>query len=263
MNKSIILIIASIFCLTEMAYAGINDGLVAYYPFDGNANDVSGSGNNGTENGGVTYKDGVLGKAASFDGIDDYIDVADSETLDINGSGMTISAWVMPNQNDAYHAIVSKYFGEGYYLRVDPGGKINFYALGTLETNTAVVPTGKFTHIVGTFDGTNAFIYANGQLVTSGQTVYPGPGLIRPTDFPITIGAWTISHDKKFNGVIDEVRIYNRYFSKTEIQELYSLNGLPPVPEPSTKVPVHNGLWLIPGILTGLYLLRRRKKPSA
>ncbi len=51
-------------------FAGINDGLVAHYEFEGNANDSSGNGNNGTEYGGVEYVDGVMGKAGSFDGVD-------------------------------------------------------------------------------------------------------------------------------------------------------------------------------------------------
>jgi len=52
-----------------VVWADLNDGLVAYYPFDGNAQDPSGNGHNGTENAGVTYTMGVIGSAASFDGL--------------------------------------------------------------------------------------------------------------------------------------------------------------------------------------------------
>jgi hypothetical protein len=60
----------------------LSDGLVAYYPFNGNANDESGTGNNGTEYGGVTYGNGITGKAASFDGkMNEYILISDSASL--------------------------------------------------------------------------------------------------------------------------------------------------------------------------------------
>lgn len=209
-----------------IAFADVYDGLVAYYPFEGNALDVSGNDNNGTEKGGVTYTNGVLGQAASFDGVDDYIDVADSATLDISGNELTIAAWVKPDQTGFdSHAIVSKYFGDGYYLRVNPDGSVDFSARGTLQTNVGVVAPGNFVHVVGTSDGTNSSIYVNGQLISSGQTCFPGPCSITPTEHPLTIGAWPISHDMKFKGTIDELRIYNRALSETEIQGLYLLGG--------------------------------------
>ena len=73
-----------------LGQADLNDGLVAYYPFDGNANDFSGSGNHGTEYNGVSYRPGVKGQAASFDGIDDYVK-ASSDGLPTGER--TVSLW--------------------------------------------------------------------------------------------------------------------------------------------------------------------------
>ena len=60
---------------TDNSGVNLSNGLVAHYEFEGNAKDSSGNGNNGIEHGGVGYVDGVIGKAGSFDGVDDYIEV--------------------------------------------------------------------------------------------------------------------------------------------------------------------------------------------
>jgi probable HAF family extracellular repeat protein len=70
----------------------LNDGLVAYYPFEGNADDLSGNGNNGVGYGGLAYTDGVQGLAASFDGVDDFVEVQNTEDFDL--ADWTVAAWV-------------------------------------------------------------------------------------------------------------------------------------------------------------------------
>ena len=67
------------------------DGLVAHYEFEGNADDSRGNGNDGTENGGVTYVDGVIGKAGSFDGVNDYIKVV---TNDFKNEKFSFHVWI-------------------------------------------------------------------------------------------------------------------------------------------------------------------------
>ena len=56
--------------------AGVNHGLVAFFPFEGDAQDLSGNGNHGTEHGGVNYGSGSVNLAALFDGVNDYVEVA-------------------------------------------------------------------------------------------------------------------------------------------------------------------------------------------
>ena len=75
MKNVFIFILASVILLgmTQLGWSGINDGIVAYYPFIGNANDESDNGNNGTEYGGITYGEGVTGQAVIFDGLVDGI----------------------------------------------------------------------------------------------------------------------------------------------------------------------------------------------
>jgi hypothetical protein len=68
-------------------------GLIAHYEFENNANDSSGNVNHGTEIGGITYADGLLGQAASFNGADSYIEVPDSSSLEFTNT-ITVNAWV-------------------------------------------------------------------------------------------------------------------------------------------------------------------------
>jgi hypothetical protein len=73
--------------------ASLSDGLVAYYPFNGNANDESGNGNHGSPVGGATWTTGVLGGAVHLNGAG-YINVPDSPSLDLPGGRGTISAFI-------------------------------------------------------------------------------------------------------------------------------------------------------------------------
>ena len=95
MKKLVVLTMAlAVVCvLCNIVYADLNDGLVAYFPFNGNANDESGNGNHGTEYGGVSYENGVVGKAANFDGVDNYIETLNEVTVDTN-EPRTVCAWV-------------------------------------------------------------------------------------------------------------------------------------------------------------------------
>ena len=76
----------------------LQQGLVAWYPFDGNASDMSGNGNHGTVNGATlgTDRHGFSGKAYSFDGVDDWIEVPSSSQLSIQ-ENLSVSLWVELN----------------------------------------------------------------------------------------------------------------------------------------------------------------------
>ena len=91
-KKSLISVSLIGLLISGSIFASIDDGLIAYYPFDGNANDMSGNMNDGTEFGGVTYNDGIMDLAVNLDGINDYIDVP-NELLS-NGGDWSFSGWV-------------------------------------------------------------------------------------------------------------------------------------------------------------------------
>jgi len=94
--KTLLVLLVTIVLSSVCAYAGINDGLVAYYPFNGNVNDESGNGNNGIVYGATLTNDrlGNPNSAYSFDGINDYISVPDSYSLRSPTEAVSISAWI-------------------------------------------------------------------------------------------------------------------------------------------------------------------------
>src|SRR5207244_7417996 len=93
--------------------------MVAWYPTNGNTNDVIG-GNNGTLQNGATFALGVVGQALSLDGVDDYVSINPSASLDAFASA-TIDSWIKMDTVAGRHAIVSKVPIGSYYLLVNNG----------------------------------------------------------------------------------------------------------------------------------------------
>ena len=231
---SIVLMIISIFVITNgviirNALADLNDGLVAYYPFNGNANDESGNNNNGIVHSATLTEDkfGTSNSAYKFDGIDDYIEIGDHPSLD-GMSELTISVWIkpyFPSTAEYYQNIIGKGYHE-YILRYDGldenGGTILGYlwhdmALITLNN----VPASEWRHIVFTWYGGTTItrkIYADGMLAKSA-----GPRPKPDEGGNVYIGCDYKINREFFNGIIDEIRIYNRALNEVEIKKLYSI----------------------------------------
>lgn len=255
------LMVMTMFVGTACAYYPDRVGTVGYWHFDegsGNtASDSTSERNDGTLYG-ATWTSGKVGDALEFDGVDDFVEALDDSSLNIT-DGITIEAWVKPNEIVSYHTIVSKYWVTGYYLRIESYGILNriidFAASGTLQTESGLVPIGSWSHIVGVSNGTYAKIYLNGELIKSGQIAYPS-GNIGTNDKPLRIGAWPVDSSQPFSGTIDEIRILNRALSAEEIEEDYESTAGQPIPEFTTiAIPVA----AILGILL-FFNHRRRKK---
>ena len=104
------LFIASFFAFSSLANGqNLEDGLVAWYPFDGNASDMSGNGNHGTVNGATLGVDrhGQSNRAYSFDGVNDFIDCGNGPSLQINDA-ITISVWFATNDVSEVRWILGK-----------------------------------------------------------------------------------------------------------------------------------------------------------
>jgi hypothetical protein len=202
-------------------------GLVAYWSFDegsGNiAYDSSGNGNHGTIYG-AKWTQGKFGQALSFDGVDDWVDVGNPAILNITDA-ITIEAWVKPVQKGQQGIISgSSYYGGSYtlYLRNTPGQDVGFwFNNGTQRRTIAVgtVPSNVWTHIVGVADATKMVVYINGIPYTG--TLYTGTEALNYDGVKIGFNSW-IALPKYFNGLIDEVRIYNRALSEEEIRYHYN-----------------------------------------
>lgn len=217
--------------------ADLNDGLVAYYPFDGNANDFSGSGNHGTEYNGVSYAPGVNGQAASFDGIDDYVK-ASSDGL--STGERTVSLWFYADTISMPRPVLLGYgggdgwgsCGTSWFMTLAPDPEPYFYLSGHCHSYDLYgpypqPPVGVWYHLAITTstDGTKFFV--NGQEVASHSLFVNNTSVINGRDLAIGVDVWyqgyapyTDINVGWFNGMIDEVRIYNRALSEEEISLL-------------------------------------------
>jgi hypothetical protein len=183
--------------------------------------DSSGRGNAGTVSGAVWSAAGRFGSALSFDGVNDWVTVADSSSLDLS-SGMTVEAWVRPSRLGGWRTVVLKERtggvvyglygdqGSGRPLgQVDIGGERN--AVGS-----ASLPLNAWSHLAATFDGAVVRLYVNG--VQAGSL--PFAGSMPASTGPLRLGGNAVWGDGEwFAGLIDEVRVYDRALSASEIQQ--------------------------------------------
>ncbi|RLF31589.1 MAG: hypothetical protein DRM98_05350, partial [Thermoplasmata archaeon] len=217
------------------AFFDWNNSLVGYWSFDyynsTHVFDNSTYGNDGTFQGtnfGVNnITTGKFGKALSFDGVDDYVEVPDSVSLRITGD-LTIETWIYPkNIAQGRQGIVFKHYNYEYEVIMEPSGKISFYhGDGTWEEIQEpagmVVTENQWNHVVITriMSPKRIYFYLNG--IYKGYDDYTDTPA--PSSNPVIIGERTVSN-YNFNGTIDEVRIYNRALSPEEINASYN-NGL-------------------------------------
>jgi formylglycine-generating enzyme required for sulfatase activity len=195
----------------------VEANLVAYWKLDGDATDSAGS-NHGTIYG-ATPVTGQVGGALSFDG-DDYVQVADDDSLDISDE-ITISAWINPSNTSSIRMIVSKYkdyAGMSYLLELS-NEKLHFMLRDVNSFfGIQTFSIGIWYHVVATYDGSRVRGYINGELDNE-QAAY---GAIPITTQELNIGRQADNNLWPFEGLIDEVRIYNRALSTEVIEGLYN-----------------------------------------
>jgi hypothetical protein len=242
--------LAMVFMMAGASLAGLDDGLVAYYPFSGNANDSSGNGNNGTVNGATIVPDkfGNANSAYSFNGANSYIYIGKPVPSSIaTKSEVTIAAWINPSTYPAsgtYGTIVSSQCDSciaGATISTQGGNghggihggilfqigleSIGFTVTAYEGTTNVAVPLNQWSHIVATWkSGDTKKVYINGQLVTNWTTILTG-NIKYNTNTELDIGRQSDYPDRYFNGLIDDVRIYNRALSASEILQLYRGQG--------------------------------------
>ncbi len=199
-------------------------GLLSWWPGDGNASDIWG-GNNGTLINGATFGVGKVAQAFSFDGVDDYIEVGPQPSLVMTDT-MTMDAWIYPTGpgSEANGAIIINKEGE-YELYRHRDGDIG-WAFGNADpgwvnTDTGhIAPENQWTHIAVVYNLGLVQTYANGVLIHQ----YEGSGTIGDVDpvsndFRISNRDW---FTEIFDGLIDEVDIFNRALSGAEILAIYN-----------------------------------------
>ena len=228
----------------------LEKGLIAWYPLDGHALDISGNKRNGVVNGttSTSNRHGELGKAYSFDGIDDYISISHNKVF--NSLPLTLSAWFKSAGNNPQSGIVSKYHSaswNGWQLMEMNDGIVPWYLSGFKPRNAIIGKYGEnkafeteynkdeWNHAVTVFSKDGGFLYLNGEL--RDYKDWTGKPQAPTSNYPITIGYYYHSaHGKTgfYNGSIDDVRIYNRILSSNEIHELYILESTDPSDDKDT-----------------------------
>lgn len=209
------------------------NGPIVWYKFDETANSTTfadGSGNNANANctGGTCPTAGAqgrIGQAVQFDGTDDRISAA----VNSPAGAFTFAAWV--NYSGAawsgWHTVLE--FGDDApWFGVNESGQLSLYPSATGGT----VSTQQWTHVAVTTNGTSVLLYVNGQQVGTGQTAPPtgGQGLLVGFETGTT---------SPWQGLLDDVRIYNRSLSAAEIGQLAKPDTNAPitVPEPEPIEP--------------------------
>ncbi|MFH2050540.1 MAG: LamG-like jellyroll fold domain-containing protein, partial [bacterium] len=213
----------------------LNRELVAYYPFNGNANDESGNGNNGTVNGAILTTDrfGNGNCAYEFDGLDDFLTIQSNDLLNLSGD-FTITLWLYPEVNmmtTNSHGVISKIETDaegkdGYvlgHLHESSDNIVSFFSVyDTDNVSTNLLSIKKWCNITVTHMLDTLSIYVDGILHTKNA------GCASPvaTVVPLVFGRWYGNHDDYyFNGKIDDTYIYNYALSKMIIDSLYHIGG--------------------------------------
>ena len=213
------------------ALYSLESGQVAYYPFNGNANDESGNQLNGTpvETLLTTDRFGNANRAYSFDGVNDAISVPGNSLLDITNQ-VSLAAWVYPTATKSQDIVLRSPRTNNppnpYGLALSQTGDIVFELSlngSRAEARRIGYDLNKWSLIVGTYDGTLMRLYVNGSLVATHSV--SGTIDIAPQDnyYNLLIGTRTQQLANTFQGILDDIRIHNRVLSGSEIQALYDV----------------------------------------
>jgi hypothetical protein len=247
------------FSTSVFRLGSLRSGLIAYYPLDGNANDYSGNGNNGTLRGTFVKRAdrfGFSNLAYTFDGSSNYIVISNGLSFNFNDS-FSLSFWAIPvgvqpnccprffdksqctpgSANVDGWSVFQNQNDDGVY-------KLRFAksTIGYPSSNLITLSAGVWTHIVLMKQGVNSLAYLNGVLSTSGT--FTSASMSNNGNLPLLIGATNFGRtqnpsnvDQFYKGGLDDIAIFNRPLSPDEIFKLY-LNQVPtsqPSRQPSSQ----------------------------
>jgi len=221
-------------------------GLAAWWQAGGNFIDAV-SGNAGTPHNGVSFGAGKVGQAFALDGSSGFVSISPASNLNLGtNGGLSMECWINPTAisvsrpviewNNAGLAGVHLWISQPLPYGNGPGSiyanfRDNFGNEHTMASPASLVTTNAFQHVAATYDKTSGLgrLYYNGTLVAeqalgsfTPQTTYPLYLGARPAGAPIV----------SFNGLMDEIALYNRALSPTEIQAVFAADtsGKCPLP---------------------------------
>ncbi len=247
--------IISILCLGLMAcplaFAAVNDGLVAYWPVEGNLIDESGNEHNGTGlNGGagITYEQGKLGQCVTFDGQWGHGVDTGTWSPNVHNGPFSVACWARWRTGGAsqWQGLVGKrdqwnntadtptennrrgyWYLEFSHDNATPQTAQNLYFQSPQDgpwQNAKKLISGQWQFVVGTFQNGNAILYLDGQQIASGGMNLDERDFNNHLVFGCVGFDGASNIENPFSGSLDEIAIWNRALSAAEVAELYN-NG--------------------------------------
>lgn len=225
------------------------DGLVGWWPFNGNSNDESGNGNNGTVNGAVsltTDRDGNPNSAYSFPGSTSAFINVTNNISEFN-DGITISVWFQDNNTSSNGRVLAlgDTDGNNNGIQIMKRPNVNgirtsfrpkFGGLAIAPTHNNIFPDDDWNHYLITIDFLDKewTKYINGQVVASGELSGTNEDWspFNVSGKPFNIGRKTQSAFDPWNGKIDDIGIWNRALTAEEVENLYNTCNLDFVTQP-------------------------------
>jgi hypothetical protein len=229
--KTIGLLLTITLAVAGQVYAQsfLTNGLVAYYPFNGNANDASGNGHAGVVNGATLTQDrfGQSGMAYAFNGSNSFI-TCNIPNIPTGAAPRSISLWAAANPPPAGVVLAcwgasqnSKAFG--IINNSSPYTWQGFLYGFPDDLNSGVIVDTNWHHVAIVYDGANVSISIDGvQKATGSRALNTGFS-------PLIVGAGVGGTTEFFRGTINNVRIYNRALSTNEVQQLFAYESTGPV----------------------------------
>jgi len=223
--------------MTGGAYADINDGLIGWWMLDEGTGttvaDSSGAGHDGFfVDSTPEWVPGMYGKALKFDGTD-KVEIPDHQDFHLTDS-MSVALWMQPEaeQTNSAKLFIKQKTGQyPYSLQYDDTAQ-GLFATINASTRYDTAPhipnfPGEWAHMCFTFDGSILILYKDGEEVASVGTT----GQLQQNDLSLSIGC-RLDYDQNFNGIIDDVRLFNRALTPEEIK-LFMVPPVAAVTDPS------------------------------
>lgn len=217
MKKIIYSFLITLVIFTDILYADITTNLVAHYELENNTLDTS-STNDANLSGDGNYTTGVLGQALSLNGVDNAIETPlyldQNSGVDIN---YTISLWLKPSRTDEEVVFSTDNGGYDWGLLKKNNRWYIFNGSNTYDTSIDVV-LDSWQHLVVQYDTTNSLMY----LYIDGEKVYSNTISYEGSFHKLWFGVTPYNNSSFFQGMMDDIRIYERVLSHEDIFTLYS-----------------------------------------